>query len=67
MKIVIDDYEIARLHLDDRPRIVFRITAENNDKGSVDIPDVIKYQHIPNSAKYEIENFLDHIIGKYGL
>lgn len=60
-------YEIKNLHLEDRPRVVFHVTSQSKETGSVEIPDVIKYNRIPSEAKYELENYFQYIIKKYGL
>lgn len=60
-------YEIKALYLEDRPRVRFVVTSESKDTGSVDIPPVIRYQRIPTKAKYELENYFQYIMKKYGL
>ncbi len=60
-------YEIRRLHLDERHRVVFRLTDENKQTASVDIPPALKYGRVPLEAKYEIENHLKYVMKKYGL
>ncbi len=60
-------YEIKRLHLEGKKRVVFHITSESKDTGSVTIPEVIRYQRIPNEAKNELENYFRYILKKYGL
>lgn len=60
-------YKIKKLYLDERKRIVFHIDTEKKDTSAVVIPDVLKYQRIPNEAKYELENYFRYIIRKYGL
>lgn len=60
-------YRIIRMHLEDRPRIVFGLVDKSRNTSSVNIPDVIKYGKIPDDAKYEIENYFNYIIKKYGL
>ena len=60
-------YQIVRMHLEDRPRIVFGLKDKSRNTSSVTIPDVIKYGKIPYDAKYEIENYFNYIIKKYGL
>ncbi len=60
-------YEIKNLHLDKKRRIVFRRTDDSKNKSSVIMPEVLKYQRIPVEAKYELENYFQYIIRKYGL
>lgn len=60
-------YEINRLHLEGKQRIVFRLTAKSRNTASVVIPEVLLYGRVPNEAKYEIENYLQYIVKKYGL
>ena len=60
-------YRIVRIHLEDRPRIVFGLVDKSRNTSSVNIPDVIKYGKIPDDAKYELENYFNYIIKKYGL
>ncbi|MCD7920561.1 MAG: exodeoxyribonuclease III [Clostridiales bacterium] len=60
-------YEIKNLHLDGRKRVVFHITSDNKNTSAVVIPEVLKYQRIPNEAKYELENYFQYILKKYGL
>ncbi len=61
-------YEIRFLHLDDeRPRVTFRLSSRSRNTASIDIPDVLLYGRVPNDAKYEVENYLKHIVKKYGL
>ena len=40
---------------------------KSRNTSSLNIPDVIKYGKIPDDAKYEIENYFNYIIKKYGL
>lgn len=60
-------YEIKRLHLEGRQRVVFNMTANSKNTASVEIPEVIKYGRIPNEAKYELENYFKYILKKYGI
>lgn len=60
-------YEIKRLHLENRRRVVFHLTAQSKNTSSVDIPAVIKYGRIPLQAKYELENYFQYILKQYGL
>ncbi len=60
-------YEIKTLHLDNRRRVVFQLADDSKNTSSVAIPEVIKYQRIPTEAKYELENYFQYIIRKYGL
>ena len=60
-------YRIVRMHLEDRPRIVFGLVDRSRNTSSVNIPNVIKYGKIPDDAKYELENYFNYIIKKYGL
>ncbi len=60
-------YEIKTLYLEGKRRVVFHISADSKNTASVTIPEVLKYQRIPNEAKYELENYFQYIIKKYGL
>ena len=60
-------YIIKALHLEDRRRVVLWLTGENKNTSSLAIPEVLKYQRIPVEAKYELENYFQYIIKKYGL
>lgn len=60
-------YEIKSLHIDDRCRVTFRLTVKSKNTTSIDIPEVLKYGRVPNDAKYELENYFQYIIKKYGL
>lgn len=60
-------YEIKRLHLEERLRVTFILTSENQHTASVDIPEVFLNERIPDDAKYELENYFRYIIKKYGL
>ena len=60
-------YQIKRIHLNGKKRVVFVLTMESRNKASVEIPEVIKYGRIPDEAKYELENYFQYIIKKYGL
>ncbi len=57
-------YIIQNLHLD-KKYIVFR--KENTAISRLKIPEVFLTQKIPMDAKFEIENYLEHIKKKYGL
>ena len=60
-------YQIKRLHLTDRKRVVFVQTSESKNTACVEIPEVIQHGRIPDAAKYELENYFQYIIRKYGL
>lgn len=60
-------YEIKALHLEGKKRVTFRLGLENRNTSSIVLPTALKYQRIPVAAKYEIENFFQFIIKKYGL
>ncbi len=60
-------YEIKALHLDGRQRVVFHLTDESRNTASIELPPVLKYQRVPVEAKYELENYCQYIIKKYGL
>jgi len=60
-------YEIKTLHLEGKLRVVFHKTKENKNTVNLDIPPALKYKRIPNDAKFEIENYFQYIIKKYGL
>ncbi len=57
-------YSIKRLYLKEK-----KVTFIRNKKqlSSINIPSQILASNIPNSAKYELEQFFDYIIKKYGL
>jgi len=57
-------YVIQNIHLD-KKYIVFRKDDSNISK--LNIPQVFLTKKIPINAKYEIENYLEHIKHKYGL
>jgi len=57
-------YIIQNIHLD-KKYIVFRKDDSNISK--LNIPAVFLTKKIPLNAKYEIENYLEHIKRKYGL
>lgn len=59
-------YNIKELHLQER-YVIFVLTAKGKNTANVIIPDVIRYGHIPDDAKYELENYFRYIIKKYGL
>lgn len=60
-------YAIKALHLEGRQRVVFHLTAQSKNTSNVKVPDVIKYGRVPSDAKYELENYFQYIIKKYGL
>ena len=60
-------YEIKNLYLEGRRRGVFVLTAKSRNKASVLIPEVIRYGRIPDDAKFELENYFQYILKKYGL
>ena len=60
-------YQIKQLHLTDRKRVVFVQTSESRNTACVEIPEVIQHGRIPDAAKYELENYFQYIIRKYGL
>jgi len=60
-------YEIKTLHLEGKKRVVFNLTSRSKNTASIVIPEVLKYGRVPNDAKYELENYFQYIIKKYGL
>lgn len=60
-------YEIKTLHLEGRKRVVFNLLTKSKNTASVVIPEVLRYGRVPNDAKYELENYFQYIIKKYGL
>lgn len=60
-------YEIKTLHLEGKRRVVFNLSARSKNTASVVIPEILKYGRVPNDAKYELENYFQYIIKKYGL
>ena len=60
-------YQIKALHLEDRKRVVFQLSAESKNTSSLVLPEVLRYGRIPLDAKYEIENYFQYIIKKYAL
>ena len=60
-------YEIRSLYLEGRQRVVFRLSSLSKNTASIEIPEVLKYGRVPNDAKYELENYFQYIIKKYGL
>ena len=60
-------YQIKTLHLEDRKRVVFQLSAESKNTSSVTLPEVLRYGRIPLDAKYELENYFQYIIKKYAL
>ena len=58
------NYEILKLNLEDK-KIIFRRTINKSSK--LNIPQVFLTNKIPNSAKYELEEFFKYITKKYGL
>ncbi len=60
-------YSIKNLHLDKRKRVVFRLNDTSKNTSSLIIPETLKYQRIPVEAKYELDNFMQYIVKKYGL
>lgn len=60
-------YQIKTLHLEGKRRVVFNLTAESKNTASIVIPEVLRYGRVPNDAKYELENYFQYIIKKYGL
>ncbi len=60
-------YEIKSLYLEGKQRVVFHLTSESKGTGSLVIPDVLRNQRIPSQAKYELENYFQYILKKYGL
>ena len=57
-------YKIKTLYLD-RKYVVF--VRQKKQSSSITIPKQILASNIPKSAKYELEQFFDYIIAKYGL
>lgn len=60
-------YEIKTLHLEGKRRVVFNLVAQSRNTASISIPEVLRYGRIPKDAKYELENYFQYIIKKYGL
>ncbi len=60
-------YQIHNLALEGRRRVTFRLAEENKLTSNFDIPEALKHKRIPVDAKYEIENYFEYIIKKYGL
>lgn len=60
-------YQIKTLHLEGKRRVVFHLTEKSKNTASIVIPEIIKYGRVPDDAKYELENFFQYIIKKYGL
>jgi len=60
-------YEIKTLHLEGKCRVVFHKTKDSKNTVSLEIPEVLRFKRIPNDAKFEIENYFQYIIKKYGL
>ena len=60
-------YQIKTLHLEERRRVVFRLSADSKNTSSLSVPEVLRYGRIPLDAKYELENYFQYIIRKYGL
>lgn len=57
-------YSIQKLYLD-KQKIVFK--REKKKSSKLNIPSSLLSSKLPNSAKYELEQFFDYIINKYGL
>lgn len=60
-------YQIKTLHLEDRKRVVFQLSAASKNTSGLVVPEVLRYGRIPIDAKYELENYFQYIIKKYGL
>lgn len=60
-------YQIKTLHLEGKRRVVFHLTEKSRNTASVVIPEVIRYGRVPDDARYELENYFQYIIKKYGL
>jgi len=58
------NYEILKLDLD-KKKVIFRRTINKSSK--LNIPQVFLTNKIPDSAKYELEEFFRYITKKYGL
>lgn len=58
------NYEILKVDIEKR-KIIFRKTLKKNTK--LNIPQVFLTSKIPNSAKFELEEFFQYIVKKYGL
>ena len=56
-------YRIRNIHFD-KKYIVFH---QEERKAAVDIPKVFLSGRVPEEAKYEVENYLEYIVKKYGL
>ena len=50
---------------DDKQKVVFKRKKKKSSK--LDIPTALLSSKLPNSAKYELEQFFDYILKKYGL
>lgn len=59
-------YTIKKLSIKDR-QVEFQLPTKKNNVSKVAIPEVIRYEEIPDDAKYEVENYFKYIIKKYGL
>ena len=57
-------YRIKRLHLNQRYVVFYRFDKASN---SLQIPPILMSNKIPQKAKYELENYFQYIIKKYGL
>jgi len=58
------NYEILRIDLE-KKKITFRKTVNKTSK--LNIPQIFLTNKIPDSAKYELEEFFKYIVKKYGL
>ena len=59
-------YEIRNIHTRKR-QIAFARMAKHEQESAVNIPQSILLGHIPDDAKYELQNFIDYLVKKYGL
>ena len=57
-------YELRSLKLQERTVSWYRVSSKSS---SVNIPEVFLTGHVPDKAKYELENAFKYIITKYGL
>lgn len=48
-------------------KVVFVLDVKNKNTAEVIIPDAIQHGSVPADAKYELENYFQYIIKKYGL
>lgn len=58
------NYEILKLNIENQ-KVIFRRTISKSSK--LNIPQIFLTNKIPDSAKYELEEFFKYILKKYGL